>query len=138
MSMTFARQFNTAISLFTGGADAKLPLDALQVFLMIATNPGTNAKELLKKVPNISKSAMARQVTLLEVGENYRGGHGLGLVMGIPGDDDRRIKSLYLTARGRALLLKMLQAVNPSLDTSAADIPVYEELFKTTLRGGAR
>lgn len=88
--------------------DPEFPLQWAQVFLQIAHNEGASLKDIAE-VTGISMSVMSRTIGALS---NYRRmGKPYGVVIVKLAKDDRRRKELYLSAKGKRLKEKLIQAL---------------------------
>jgi DNA-binding MarR family transcriptional regulator len=84
----------------------------IEVFLVIAANPGISSGDILKKVSGVSQSAISRHIATL--GEyNWKGGEGLKLIEAMDDPNDRRIRVSYLTATGKAMAMRLARILDP-------------------------
>lgn len=130
------RQMGYAIDHFRE-AYADMSGTTLSVFLIVATNPAISAKDLLKRIPDTSQSAISRHLSTL--GEwNWRGGPGLGLVDLVEDPEDRRNKIAFLSAKGKQLAIKMARALDPKAESPDPDAFPTASEYVRSVRYGAR
>ena len=90
--------------------DNSIPARCVQAFLMVSEAEGMGVVDLARAA-KISPSTMSRN--LLDLGERDRYMQaGLGLVRSQGNVEDKRRSEYFLTPKGRALLRKVVQAMN--------------------------
>lgn len=89
--------------------DTAFPASYMAAFLYVALRPGKGPSEIGESL-GVAQAAASRLV--LEIGQKSRhGGEGLGLVDSVPDPADMRARKLFLTAKGRQLLRRLLLAM---------------------------
>jgi len=88
--------------------DTEFPLQWAVVFLQISQNEGASLKDIAEET-GISMSVMSRTIGALS---NYRRmGKPYGIVIVKQAKDDRRRKELFLSAKGKRLMVKLEKAL---------------------------
>lgn len=88
--------------------DAEFPLQWALVFMEIAQNEGASLKDIAEAT-GISMSVMSRTIGALS---NYRRmGKPYGIILVKSAKDDRRRKELFLSAKGKKLVEKLVKAM---------------------------
>lgn len=88
--------------------DSEFPLQWAIVFLEIAQNEGAALKDIAEET-GISMSVMSRTIGALS---NYRRmGKPYGIVVVKQAKDDKRRKELFLSAKGKRLLEKLVKGM---------------------------
>lgn len=89
--------------------DTAFPSSYIAAFLLVALKPGKGGTDYAREL------GLAQAVTsrlLLEIGPKTRNGdEGLGLVDSSPDGKDLRIRRLFLTPKGKALLRRIMVAM---------------------------
>ena len=112
---------------------ADIPATTIQLFLVVATNPGVNSKDLHKKVGG-SPSAISRHLSLL--GDyTIRGEVGLQLVESIEDPEDRRNKLTFLTLKGRQLAVNLMRIMVPEGQEVDQEIFTSASAYVSRYRG---
>jgi len=88
--------------------DAEFPIQWVKVFLQIAKNEGSSLKDIAEET-GISMSVMSRTIGALS--NTRRMGKPYGVVLVKNAKDDRRRKELFLSAKGKRLLEKLMDAL---------------------------
>ena len=88
--------------------DNLLPLQCLHVCLLVAGKPGITHTEL-RKHAGLSPASVSRNVAKLG-SVNRKDAPGYGLVAQVPNALDDRALNLFLTAKGRDMVRRLLQA----------------------------
>jgi DNA-binding MarR family transcriptional regulator len=80
---------------------SELPLQAVNIFLNVAAQPGITSRELMAQT-KMSQSSISRNVALLS--DVHRSGSpGLGLIFTVEDPLERRRKLIYLSDDGKKL-----------------------------------
>jgi DNA-binding MarR family transcriptional regulator len=94
--------------LFQSAAGPTIPLAMVEAFLLVALYEGASLKDLCR-LSGQAQSTLSRH--LLDLADrNRKGGPGLKLVAWRRAPEEERRKEYYLTAKGRALRDRILQA----------------------------
>ncbi len=88
--------------------DSVFPAQTLHVLLAIAAKPGTSQREL-HGVTKLSLASISRNVGALST-VNRKGEPGYGLVASVPSRIATNGYDIYLTAKGRDVLRRLLRA----------------------------
>lgn len=127
------RLFSRAVDVFRE-VDANAPLCLLTVFLLIAQEPGMTGRDLIKK-SGISQAAVSRYTLTLGEFSDKKGEVGLLLVERVDDRNDLRLKRFFLTPSGKALIIKILKALDPTgPEPNPDNFPTYHEWMKSGAR----
>lgn len=89
----------------------------IQVFLLVAQQPGLTAQQLAKET-GLHLSTISRNLTAL--GEWHRlGKPGLNLIENVEDPHERRRRIAFLTVNGRNLAKRVLQTLDPEIEFDA-------------------
>lgn len=89
--------------------DSEMQAQAIETFFTIAANPGIEMRELQTRT-GLSSASMTRNIAYL--GPYHKGREGLKLVEARERLEDRRVKQVFLTAKGE----RLLQTVHDELE----------------------
>lgn len=107
--------------------------ETVEVFCLIAENPGITAKEIQIHT-GLSQSSVSRHLALLS-DNSWNGAGGLDLVDYIEDPADRRTKRNFLKHRGRTFALKITSLIDPSASAEPSDFPLAKEYLRMARRG---
>lgn len=108
-----------SLEAFREGTGAKdLPLQTLLMFLSVSENGQHSVEELKKRVPELSTSAVSRNVSILCGTSILRKDKGLELCEYEEDPMDRRYKLVRLTKKGKELREKMFNRATRWLNES--------------------
>lgn len=116
---------------------ADVPATTVQVFLLVAANPGISSKQLLQRAQG-SQSAISRHLALLSE-YSWRGGEGMDLVETVEDPEDRRNKIAFLKPKGKLLAVKLTRILNPTgPEPDPASFPTAAEYVRSVRAGPRR
>src|SRR5262249_52961060 len=96
-----------ALAMFTRELRVDMPLQYVTSFLLVAMDEGKGVGEYAERA-GVSKSVMSRH--LLDIGPRMRNqSTGFGLVETRTNPEDYRAHSVYLTAKGRAMMERIVK-----------------------------
>jgi DNA-binding MarR family transcriptional regulator len=109
--------------------DKDIPGQAVVTFLVVAQKPGISSKELLQRI-GVSQASISRNLALLGEWDRH-GNPGLQLVDLIEDPVDRRNKIAFLTPRGKALVGKIANIMEPGLgEVDLTEFPTAKEYVR--------
>jgi DNA-binding MarR family transcriptional regulator len=95
--------------------DSEMQLQTVLIFLLVARKEGITVSDL-QDLTGLTGSSCSRNVAALS-DVNRKGREGHKLIMAKPDLEDRRVKHLYLTSKGRAVLNSVKESFNGNKTT---------------------
>lgn len=110
------------------GEDEQMQMQTAQVFIAIAMTPGITSQKIAQAV-GLSQSSVSRNTAAL--GEWHRlGKPGHNLIEAVEDPRERRRKIHFLTAKGRTVAAKVIEAVTGQVVTDFT-APTYKEWLRS-------
>ncbi len=127
------RLFSRAVDVFRE-VDPDAPMGLLSVFMMVATEPGLNGRDLQRKT-GLPQSSISRHTLSLGEYSYKKGLPGLHLIERQDDPTDLRLKRFFLTAAGQTLAVKLVKTLDPTGDDpDPRSFPTYEQWLKDGAR----
>ncbi len=130
--MSEIKKLQLALS-YLQDADEDISVEMVDVFLMVACEPGIAFGEV-RKVTGLAQSTLSRHVSALGDYKRNRD-HGAGLIESVEDPNERRRKRLFLTAKGRRVVSHICAA---QLGAKVSDVELDIQTSKQYLKSARK